>query len=98
MDPDCDRPPSWCEAHHILQWVRDHGKTLIINGILLCKFHHLKYHNDGYEIFCDAFGKYWKIPPRSVDPQQTRILMPLKTRALDDLVSATDRANTLAAS
>jgi Domain of unknown function (DUF222) len=93
MDPDCDRPPSWCEAHHILQWVRDHGKTLIINGILLCKFHHLKYHNDGYEIVCDALGQYWKVPPASVDPQQTRVLMPLKNRALADLSAAADREN-----
>jgi hypothetical protein len=35
MDPDCDRPPSWCEAHHILHWKRDHGKTLIANGMPL---------------------------------------------------------------
>ena len=50
MDPDCDRPPSWCEAHHILHWKRDHGKTLIANGILLCKYHHLLYHNRGYQV------------------------------------------------
>jgi hypothetical protein len=50
MDPNCDRPPSWTEAHHILQWARDRGKTLIENGILLCRWHHLKYHNEGYEI------------------------------------------------
>jgi hypothetical protein len=85
MDPDCDRPPSWCEAHHILHWKRDHGKTLIANGILLCKYHHLLYHNRGYEIRCDRDGRYWKVPPVSVDPEQTPILMPLKTRNLRDL-------------
>jgi hypothetical protein len=85
MDPDCDRPPSWCEAHHILQWARDHGKTLIANGILLCRYHHLLYHNRGHEITCDREGRYWKVPPRSVDPEQTPIRMPLKTRNLRDL-------------
>ena len=92
MDPDCDRPPSWCEAHHILHWVRDRGKTLIHNGILLCKYHHLKYHNDGYEIQVDEQGRYWKIPPTTVDPAQAPILMPLKTRNLADLAAATQRA------
>jgi hypothetical protein len=85
MDPDCDRPPSWCEAHHILHWKRDHGKTLIANGILLCKYHHLLYHNRGYEITCDREGRYCKVPPASVDPAQTPIPMPLKTRNLRDL-------------
>ncbi|HEY1530926.1 MAG TPA: hypothetical protein VGF80_08930 [Galbitalea sp.] len=85
MDPDCDRPPSWCEAHHILHWVRDRGKTLIVNGILLCKYHHLLYHNRGYEITCDREGRYWKIPPQSTDAEQKPIAMPLKTRNLRDL-------------
>ncbi|HAM26648.1 MAG TPA: HNH endonuclease, partial [Microbacteriaceae bacterium] len=29
MAPGCDRPPAWCEAHHINQWARDHGHTNI---------------------------------------------------------------------
>ena len=91
MDPDCDRPPSWCEAHHILHWKRDNGPTLIVNGILLCKFHHLKYHNDGIEIVINETGQYWKIPPATTDPDQTPILMPLKTRNLADLRAAQQR-------
>jgi hypothetical protein len=85
MDPHCDRPPSWTEAHHIKQWARDKGKTRIENGILLCKWHHLKYHNEGYEIEVDADGSYWQVPPPSVDPEQKRVAMPLKSAALDDL-------------
>jgi hypothetical protein len=85
MDPNCDRPPSWTEAHHIKQWVRDKGKTLIENGILLCRWHHLKYHNEAYEIEVDDNGDYWQIPPRSVDPEQTRVAMPLKSTAIADL-------------
>ena len=85
MDPNCDRPPSWTESHHILQWARDKGKTLIKNGIPLCKWHHLKYHNEGYEIEVDDHGNYWQIPPTRIDPEQKRIAMPLKSTTIADL-------------
>ena len=48
--PECDRPPSWTEAHHAEQWERDHGETNIDNGILLCRHHHMLVHNNGWEI------------------------------------------------
>lgn len=38
--PDCERPPSWCEAHHIDYWHRDDGRTDLADGILLCRNHH----------------------------------------------------------
>jgi hypothetical protein len=88
MDPTCDRPPSWCEAHHIRHWKRDGGKTEIHNGILLCKHHHLKYHNEGWEILRDDTGAYWLVPPPGIDPEKTPRLMPLKSRNLDDLQRA----------
>lgn len=47
--PDCDRPPSWCEAHHAQEWDND-GPTDIANGILLCRFHHMLTHNTGWSI------------------------------------------------
>jgi hypothetical protein len=43
--PGCDRPPAWCEAHHIDEWLHDHGETNVDVGILLCRFHHLLMHN-----------------------------------------------------
>ncbi|PRY69928.1 HNH endonuclease [Glaciihabitans tibetensis] len=76
----CDRPPSWTEAHHIEQWDRDGGRTTIVNGILLCKHHHLTLHNDGWEIHRRR-STYWLIPPRSVDPAQTPRLMPTRSPA-----------------
>jgi Domain of unknown function (DUF222) len=85
IHPGCERPPSWCESHHIRQWVRDNGKTVIDNGILLCKWHHLKYHNHGYEIEIDDNGNYWQIPPKTTDPEQKRVPMPLKSTAITDL-------------
>jgi hypothetical protein len=47
--PDCDRPPSWTEAHHAIEWDND-GPTDIRNGVLLCRFHHMLTHNMGWSI------------------------------------------------
>jgi len=46
----CDRPASYCEAHHIDEWHRDHGRTDIDRGILLCRFHHVELHHGGWRI------------------------------------------------
>jgi hypothetical protein len=62
----CDRPPAWCEAHHIDFWARDGGKTDIADGILLCRRHHLLMHNNGWEVKRDG-GRYSAIPPAAVD-------------------------------
>ncbi len=78
MDPDCTRPPSWTEAHHIDHWHRDDGRTDIADGILLCRRDHLRYHNEGWQIRRDGMT-YWLIPPAAVDPDQTPRLMRSKT-------------------
>src|SRR5690554_4078843 len=82
--PDCDRPASWTEAHHINQWARDHGKTDVADGILLCRHHHMLLHNNHWHITREG-GTYWLHPPASVDPTRTPRLMPHKSAALDDL-------------
>ncbi|OWY60617.1 hypothetical protein B7486_68225, partial [cyanobacterium TDX16] len=46
--PGCDRPPSWCQIHHILQWERDHGPTDLANGAPLCTHHHHACHEGGF--------------------------------------------------
>ncbi|MEJ7772758.1 MAG: DUF222 domain-containing protein, partial [Geodermatophilaceae bacterium] len=33
--PGCDRPLSWCEAHHVIGWING-GRTDQNNGVLLC--------------------------------------------------------------
>ena len=82
--PGCERPPSWCEAHHTKFWARDHGKTNLEDGILLCRHHHLLSHNNGWEI-THTDGNYFLIPPRDIDPQQRPIPMPTKSAALREL-------------
>lgn len=42
----CDRPASWCEAHHDVPWSRG-GGTAVEDGRLLCpRHHHLAHHPD----------------------------------------------------
>jgi hypothetical protein len=82
--PGCDRPASWCEAHHIDQWERDNGRTDVADGILLCRHHHMLIHNYSWRIRRDG-AEYFLIPPRERDPNQTPIPMPSKSHALADL-------------
>lgn len=91
MAPGCDRPPSWTEAHHIQHWKRDHGRTDIDNGILLCRHHHLLFHDHGWNITRHD-NEYWLTPPSSIDPQRTPIRMPSKSPAFRDHQRARERA------
>ncbi|GEP48460.1 DUF222 domain-containing protein [Microbacterium saccharophilum] len=61
--PGCDRPPSYCEAHHADHWEEDHGCTDIDRGVLLCRFHHLLLHNQGWKISRDGTGPFVLHPP-----------------------------------
>jgi hypothetical protein len=83
--PGCDAPVSWCEAHHINEWAADHGKTDVADGILLCKHHHLLFHNNRWHITRNDHGEYWLIPPPTVDPDQTPRLLQPKTGNMRDL-------------
>jgi hypothetical protein len=75
--PDCDRPPGWTEAHHINEWDRDHGRTDIADGILLCRHHHMLIHNNGWHVTRTG-TEYFVVPPRSLDPTQHPIPAPAK--------------------
>lgn len=73
--PGCDRPPSYCEAHHIVEW-KHGGVTDVRDGVLLCRHHHMLVHNNNWSIVRRG-AQYLLIPPRSIDPAQTpRLLMP----------------------
>jgi hypothetical protein len=61
--PDCDRPPSWTEAHHARPYSHG-GPTTVANGILLCRFHHMLVHNQGWTVAPpERSGGQWKMVP-----------------------------------
>ena len=64
LAPGCDRPPSWCEVHHIVPWSHG-GKTSVDDGVLLCRHHHMLMHNKGWEIRRTG-SQYWLYPPPGV--------------------------------
>src|SRR5207247_9367958 len=44
--PGCDRPPPWCDAHHVRHWA-DGGPTALSNLVLMCRAHHRLVHRPG---------------------------------------------------
>jgi Domain of unknown function (DUF222) len=75
--PGCDRPPSWCEAHHITPFSVG-GKTDLADGILLCRAHHMLLHNNGWQITRD--GSCFSVsPPRSDEQHAVPREMPSKS-------------------
>ncbi|MGM7698174.1 DUF222 domain-containing protein [Microbacterium sp. A84] len=70
----CNLPPEMTKAHHLRWWKRDHGRTDLSNGILLCETCHHRIHDNGWEIRIDGSGitaRVWFIPPAYVDPART---------------------------
>ena len=47
--PGCDRPPAWCNAHHLVWWEHG-GPTDEQNLCLLCRRHHTLCHEGGWGI------------------------------------------------
>jgi len=47
--PGCDRPPPWCEAHHVVHFARG-GPTRLDNLVLACSRHHHLWHERGWEL------------------------------------------------
>ncbi|WP_206759092.1 HNH endonuclease signature motif containing protein [Aeromicrobium sp. CFBP 8757] len=68
--PRCDRPPAWCEAHHLDFWAEG-GPTDLDNAALLCHFHHHLVHEGQWTARMADDGIVEVIPPPHVDPDQT---------------------------
>ncbi|MEO6116736.1 MAG: DUF222 domain-containing protein, partial [Pseudolysinimonas sp.] len=49
LGPNCTAPPSWCHAHHVVEWEHG-GPTDVDNGVLLCSFHHHQLHSGGFQL------------------------------------------------
>ena len=61
----CDRPASYCEAHHIDPYAAG-GRTDIDRGILLCRFHHMQLHHGGWRITREARQEFVLHSPTGV--------------------------------
>ncbi len=66
--PGCDRPPEWCERHHVIAWA-DGGATDLDNLTLLCAYHHHQFAGRGWTCRMIDGLPTWT-PPRWVDPDQ----------------------------
>lgn len=60
--PECDRPPSWCEVHHVVPWHAG-GPTSLENSALLCVRHHTTVHRYGYAAHVDGELVSWDLRP-----------------------------------
>lgn len=67
--PGCDRPPGWCEAHHMIPWTT-RRRTHLKDGVLLCGRHHRIIHHTDWEVRPARDGTPEFIPPASVDPHR----------------------------
>lgn len=56
--PGCTAPPAWCEAHHVIHWIRG-GRTDVSNGALLCGRHHRYVHSRDLTASVTATGVTW---------------------------------------
>jgi hypothetical protein len=66
--PGFERPASYAEAHHIDLYSQG-GCTDLDRGVLLCRFHHMLIHDNGWRITRDGKGAFvLHRPPGEGDP------------------------------
>ncbi|WP_141494625.1 HNH endonuclease signature motif containing protein [Kytococcus schroeteri] len=68
--PGCDRPPGWCEAHHVTHW-SEGGPTSLANLALLCRRHHTIVHRDGLRAAVYPDRVVWWDPACEPPPDPT---------------------------
>ena len=61
----CDRPPIWCDGHHLIWWTRG-GPTKLTNLALVCRIHHRMVHEGGWTLERRQDGRFVAKPPRQV--------------------------------
>lgn len=66
--PECDKPPEWCQRHHIVAWA-DGGSTDLDNLTLVCGYHHREFERGGWSCQMVDGQPHW-IPPAWIDPTQ----------------------------
>ena len=66
----CSAPTWWCDAHHVQEWIADHGETSVVNTALLCERHHTSCHEGGFILRRDPGTGRW----RTFRPGGTEVL------------------------
>jgi hypothetical protein len=70
--PGCDRPPGWCQAHHIDEVTRDDGPTNLPNMVLLCSTHHTLVHQQHWQLHGNANNLHIREPNGNLKPAPCR--------------------------
>ncbi|NNG38529.1 DUF222 domain-containing protein [Flexivirga sp. ID2601S] len=60
--PGCDRPPGFCEVHHVIPWWAG-GETSLTNSAMLCCRHHQEVHRHGFMAQVRPDGVTWDLTP-----------------------------------
>lgn len=64
--PGCERPDTWCDAHHVVHWA-DGGPTSLDNLVLLCRRHHGSVHQPhGFSVAMEDGAPVFRMPDGSV--------------------------------
>lgn len=82
IGPECDRPASWTEVHHVIPW-GEHGETSVQDGVCLCRYHHMLLHNTGCRIERRGARYWWHWPP---DSNRQPMLLSSRSAALRSLL------------
>jgi hypothetical protein len=67
--PGCDRPPSWCQIHHVREWAKG-GATRLDNLVMLCCTHHAEIHSTEWVVRVGTDGIPEFVPPAWLDRHQ----------------------------
>jgi Domain of unknown function (DUF222) len=67
--PGCSHPPSYCDRHHIRDWILG-GLTDLDNLTLLCRYHHTHFLQKGWTCRINADDLPEWIPPWWIDQHQ----------------------------
>lgn len=59
--PGCSAPIDWCEAHHVEEYdpdpSNDRGRTDMANLVPLCRYHHHRVHEGGFDLTLTPDGR-----------------------------------------
>jgi len=69
--PGCDRPPSWCQVHHLKPWHQG-GSSNLDNLALICSAHHHLVHEGGWVLTPVGPNSWTARPPGRPRPRRGR--------------------------